>query len=193
MTAKSTMCDSPTELETAGLSATTAVVMLAQKAGFPHGVAGAARSTAGPDVWAGIWCSQVDGIARSDCSHSSGRTTGKIWPVSIKIARNRTSERCMCWQYTPRGAGRNRTDESRFCRPLPYHLATAPNREVSPGPSATSRWPRSLAPPRVRSRSSPRRSAVSGPRRAPGSTESDPSPSCSRLRAAPSTPCAAAR
>ncbi len=25
-----------------------------------------------------------------------------------------------------RGAGRNRTDEWRFCRPLPYHLATAP-------------------------------------------------------------------
>src|SRR5690349_4760056 len=25
-----------------------------------------------------------------------------------------------------RGADRNRTDEWRFCRPLPYHLATAP-------------------------------------------------------------------
>src|ERR1700741_902120 len=31
-----------------------------------------------------------------------------------------------------RGAGRNRTDESRFCRPLPYHLATAPGRLKSP-------------------------------------------------------------
>src|SRR5882672_11801048 len=31
-----------------------------------------------------------------------------------------------------RGAGRNRTDESRFCRPLPYHLATAPGRQKSP-------------------------------------------------------------
>src|SRR5438046_2822826 len=31
-----------------------------------------------------------------------------------------------------RGAGRNRTDESRFCRPLPYHLATAPARQKSP-------------------------------------------------------------
>src|SRR2546427_11994276 len=30
-----------------------------------------------------------------------------------------------------RGAGRNRTDESRFCRPLPYHLATAPGRQKS--------------------------------------------------------------
>ena len=61
MTAKPTKFDSPTELETAGLSATTAVVMLAQKAGFPHGFAGVARSTAGPDVW-GLCCSQFEGI-----------------------------------------------------------------------------------------------------------------------------------
>src|SRR6266550_477232 len=38
-----------------------------------------------------------------------------------------------------RGAGRNRTDESRFCRPLPYHLATAPGRQKSPkGPFPSS-------------------------------------------------------
>ena len=28
-----------------------------------------------------------------------------------------------------KGADRNRTDEWRFCRPLPYHLATAPEGE----------------------------------------------------------------
>src|SRR5438876_12236808 len=38
-----------------------------------------------------------------------------------KMAQDRATD-----DLSPRGAGRNRTDESRFCRPLPYHLATAP-------------------------------------------------------------------
>src|SRR6266545_7074579 len=43
-----------------------------------------------------------------------------------------SSDRILGWNHRGgiivygRGAGRNRTDESRFCRPLPYHLATAP-------------------------------------------------------------------
>src|SRR5881398_33325 len=41
--------------------------------------------------------------------------------VAQKMAQDRATD-----DLSPRGAGRNRTDESRFCRPLPYHLATAP-------------------------------------------------------------------
>ena len=40
------------------------------------------------------------------------------------------TDHCGVWSWgagVRRGAGRDRTAEWRFCRPLPYHLATAPN------------------------------------------------------------------
>ena len=47
--------------------------------------------------------------------------------VSSSRAGTPTAKRCSMRNLQKgRGAGRNRTDEWRFCRPLPYHLATAP-------------------------------------------------------------------
>src|SRR5439155_23823784 len=62
------------------------------------------------------------------CSSSSehaegGKTSGgnlTVPPFSLRAVP-------AAWgSLARRGAGRNRTDEQRFCRPLPYHLATAP-------------------------------------------------------------------
>src|SRR5512132_2790237 len=44
--------------------------------------------------------------------------------------------RCAVSPCAARGADRNRTDEWRFCRPLPYHLATAPGTANLPPPLA---------------------------------------------------------
>ena len=59
-------------------------------------------------------------------NHMPNRAAG----VREERTRLAWSVRCGVWSWRvelSRGAGRDRTAEWRFCRPLPYHLATAPN------------------------------------------------------------------
>src|SRR3989442_11033643 len=69
------MWDSRAEAETAPPSGTTAGVVIAQNAGLAHGVAWVVASTAGPDRWEAICCSQLAGVPRWTWSHKSGKPT----------------------------------------------------------------------------------------------------------------------
>src|SRR2546425_7909114 len=80
------MRDSRAEVETAPPSVTTAGAVIAHNAGLAHGVAWVVASTAGPDWWDAICCSQVVGVARWTWSQNSGRPTGSIWPLSSSVA-----------------------------------------------------------------------------------------------------------
>src|SRR3989442_11727448 len=89
------MWDSRAEAETAPPSGTTAGVVIAQNAGLAHGVAWVVASTAGPDRWEAICCSQLAGVARWTWSHNNGRPTGNVWPLSSSVATSLTRERFM--------------------------------------------------------------------------------------------------
>ncbi len=82
-------------MEAVPLSAITALAVVAQSAELAHGVAYVVTSTAGPDGWDAICWSQFAGVARWTWSHSSGKPTGNIWPLSNSVATSLTSERFM--------------------------------------------------------------------------------------------------
>lgn len=86
------MWDSPAEPETAPLGATTAVAAVGQNAELAHAVAWFVTSTADPDGWDGICCSQFAGALRRTWSHNRGRPTGKSCPLIISTPTNLTSE-----------------------------------------------------------------------------------------------------
>src|SRR3989441_9065341 len=95
------MWDSRAEAETAPPSVTTAGAVIAQNAGLAHGLAWVIAPTAGPDRWEAIRCSQLAGVPRCTWSHTSGRPTGNIWPLSSSVATSLTSESFMrARQYT---------------------------------------------------------------------------------------------
>src|SRR5438034_5735003 len=87
------MWDSRAEAETGPPSVTTAGAVIAQNAGLAHGVAWVLASTAGPDGWEAICCSQLADFARWTWSHNSGKPSGNIWPLSSMVATNLTNER----------------------------------------------------------------------------------------------------
>ncbi len=89
------MWDSRAEVETAPPTVSTAGVVIAQNAGLAHGVAWVVASTAGPDRWEAICCSQLAGVPRWTWSHKSGKPTGNIWPLSSSVATSRTNESFM--------------------------------------------------------------------------------------------------
>jgi len=89
------MWDSRAEAETGPPSVTTAGAVIAQNAGLAHGVAWVLASTAGPDGWEAICCSQLADFARCTWSHNSGKPSGNIWPLSSMVATNLTNENFM--------------------------------------------------------------------------------------------------
>ena len=105
------MWDSRAEVETAPPSVTTAGAVIAQNVELAHAVAWAVTSTAGPDGWDAIWCSQLAGVARWTWPHNSGRPTGNIWPLSSSVATSLTNESFI-------RAGEYTTTSSASSRPL---------------------------------------------------------------------------
>jgi len=89
------MWDSRAEAETGPPSVTTAGAVIAQNAGLAHGVAWVLASTAGPEGWEAICCSQLADFARWTWSHNSGKPSGNIWPLSSMVATNLTNENFM--------------------------------------------------------------------------------------------------
>src|SRR6266436_8527297 len=99
------MWDSRAETGTVPPSATTAFAVVAQNAELAHRVARLVASTTGPDGWDAICWSQFAGVARWTWSHSSGKPTGSIWPLSNSVATSLTSEsfmRAREYTMTPR-------------------------------------------------------------------------------------------
>src|SRR5204863_2307403 len=81
-----------------------------------------------------------------------GRRGGDVPAGRLGASAERAADSGKETAVEGRGAGRNRTDESRFCRPLPYHLATAPGVKNSPkgtAPSSPQREPALAAPPLI--------------------------------------------
>jgi hypothetical protein len=56
------------------------------------------------------------GEARRECAAKTERSEGRGGRTTVGVGG----------RVLVRGAGQDRTDEWRFCKPLPYHLATAP-------------------------------------------------------------------
>ena len=86
------MWDSRAEAETPPPSVITAGAVIAQNAGLAHGAACVVASTAGPDRWEAICCSQLAGVPRCTWSHNRGRPTGNICPLNRSVATSLTSE-----------------------------------------------------------------------------------------------------
>src|SRR3989475_10509517 len=98
------MWDSRAETGTVPPSATTAFAVVAQNAELAHRVARLVASTTGPDGWDAICWSQFAGVARWTWSHTGGRPTGNIWPLSSSVATSLTNESFMrASEYTTRG------------------------------------------------------------------------------------------
>ncbi len=80
------MWDSLAEIEIRAFKESTALAVIAQNAGLAHGAARVVASTAGPDGWDAFCWSQFADVLRWTWSHSSGRPTGNVWPLSSSVA-----------------------------------------------------------------------------------------------------------
>jgi hypothetical protein len=71
-----------------------------------------------------------------------GRAPEALRPAYVLLAATGSRDGEWAMPGKPRGAGRNRTVGWRFCRPLPYHLATAPESGKADQPVGVLQEPR---------------------------------------------------